>query len=637
MSRVTRTLIALVALVVLNLSTVLAQDDEALQRYEAALANLQQSVEMLPADAGASLDALARADAALRRLSQDTASASLIEAMERVFDNARAAVQNRSSADLAVQAAVLRGGFQRGLLEASLAAGEPSEARDGIRRLAGDLGLDLATVEAIGEAPDVSSLLRHYQAGVARGVAQRIDLAAGQLDESLETSYVTLAGAYGMFLSLQDSPHAPADLNEDFLALVNALVSSESAEVNARAGDLSAAFAGLSESLGAAAEAAEPTPDTEPAPTQPVTEPEAIPTEEAPAEPTAPAEPADPAPADVPASESPEDAAGDPAGTDAPAAPDSDAPGSEPPVAAGPSVPDLEAAAETLRQQDLEQRGSAITAELAMRGLRGQPAEAAANQLLTQGYTSLSGAVDSHYALAARFADAVSKGDDLDARAHLTSFEGLFGTSLALILNRTAPELVTQTNTLINSLRDAPTLRQSDANALIDQTAAADAGLSGTRAGMLSQAEAGVSTYFGGWPRLVVIVLLALLAILPLVLLRIAFGTGNRNWGQIGAGLFLLLLPLMLDGLGQVAALVGSLTGIGTLNQVASWLTLSTPIGEAVWLLLMLCAIMLLSVGLYGICKQFGLFGGREPGQRASRKHDSKPETKTLVDWDEEF
>ena len=130
----------------------------------------------------------------------------------------------------------------------------------------------------------------------------------------------------------------------------------------------------------------------------------------------------------------------------------------------------------------------------------------------------------------------------------------------------------------------------------------------------------------------------ALLAILPLVFLRLAFGGGNRNWSLIGTGLFLLLLPAMLGGVGALLELAGHLAAVPTLFQAAAWLTLDGALQQLLFTVLALLATILLAVGLYGICRQFGLFGGQAGGRKLfGKRNEDKSVTKTLVDWDEDF
>src|SRR5690606_25026317 len=149
--------------------------------------------------------------------------------------------------------------------------------------------------------------------------------------------------------------------------------------------------------------------------------------------------------------------------------------------------------------------------------------------------------------------------------------------------------------------------------------------IAGSSSGLADEAQAAVTRYWGGWPRMIVTIIAALLAILPLVLLRMAFGGGNRNWSLIGAGLFLLLLPVMLEGLGQLADLIARLAGASDLHAVAGWSILQNPLMQSAWLLLTLAAIILISIGLYGICRQFGLFGGSEgSGPRLFRARERK-------------
>src|SRR5690554_6582483 len=250
----------------------IAQGDETLQRHALALDNLVVSVNQLGVDNTASLDALESAASTMRLVSRETASGNLVIAMEQIFDNARLAIRNQSRADLAVQAAVLRGGFQRALLEASMAQGTVEEARPGFNQLAAELGLDGATQDAISDATNLDQLLNGYQAGLARNIASRLEVMQTQFPDSQEGAYASLAGAYGMSLSLQDAPQTPDSLNDHFSELITAVVDGDAATVNSAAPVLAAQLTALGQA--AAPEAAPVPTDEQETSVQP--EPEAV-------------------------------------------------------------------------------------------------------------------------------------------------------------------------------------------------------------------------------------------------------------------------------------------------------------------------------------------------------------------------
>ncbi len=95
-----------------------AQDD-LLNTYQEAFAALNTSVKALPNDSALSAEQLERAELGLTALA-DNAPAPLISGLSDTFGRARDAIRNRSQVDLAVQAAVLKGGFHRLVYEAAL-------------------------------------------------------------------------------------------------------------------------------------------------------------------------------------------------------------------------------------------------------------------------------------------------------------------------------------------------------------------------------------------------------------------------------------------------------------------------------------------------------------------------------------
>ncbi len=615
-----------------------AQGDDALQRHAVALDNLVASVNQLGVDNLASLDALESAASTMRLVARDTDSSNLVTAMEQIFDNARLAIRNQSRTDLAVQVAVLRGGFQRALLERSLAGGSVEGARPGLGQLSSELGLDGATLDGLEAAGSLEQLLRTYQAGLARNMASRIEVMQTQFPESQEDAYVTLAGAYGMSLSLQDAPQTPASLNADFSELITAVVAGDAEAVAAGAADLTGTLAGLG-----AAEAGEPPAADQPpaADAQQLQEPqpEVEPAAEAAAAVAEPEPASPPAVAEQPAEVAPPVA--EEAAPELPADPvtgEEAASGDETEITPAPAA--APADVETLRADLLaEQEQLAIDSllnDLGRRGLRGQAGENLALQLHNRGFTSVADLLGTGLELTARASDAAFRGNQAAARQHLAQLQTLYQANLAPLASRADPTLDTSIRELLERLSASPAIRAVELQALTGLLASI-----GSTAGssLADSVQAGSAGWTSGWPRMVLLILVALLTILPLTFLRLAFGGGNRNWSLIGAGLFLLLLPVILGGLGALLELVGHLAGVPALLQAGAWLSLDGALQQLLLLVLVLLATILLATGLYGICKQFGLFGGESGGKRlfSRSRAEGKSETKTLVDWDEEF
>lgn len=620
-----------------------AQSEGTLQRHIMALDNLQVSVQQIGSDSTASLDALESAASTMRLVAQDTSSSSLVQAMETAFDNARTAIANQSRTDLAVQTAMLRGGFQRALLESAIATGSAEAARPGFNQLASELGLDLDTLDALSQADAPAGLLSAYQAGLARSMAARLETVQAQFPESQESAYITLAGTYGMSLSLQDAPQTPDTLNSDFAGLIQAVVDSDAELVTERSTALSAELAALGSLDQTPADAAtESEPVTEPADAATVqpapADPAAEPTAEAEAPPAAPEtqpaadESAEPVLAQAPAEEE----------TVAPAPePAAPAEGAETEAAEGEDAApeqDLAALRDQLEAEQQELALGALINDLGRRGVRGQAGENLAATLQSQGYGNVAQAIGDSLELSGRAASAAFDGRQAAARQHLSQLENQYRNSLEPLVTRTDQSLNSSVLNLLGSLQDSDSLRTADIQALTNLLAGIGVG-AGAGTNMSAPAlQATTASWSTGWPRLVLLIVMALLTILPLTYLRMAFGGGNRNWTLIGAGLFLLLLPVILAGIAAAAELVGHFAGIPELQQAAAWVNLEGSLQQALLLLVILLATILLAVGLHGICRQFGLFGGTGSGSgRRSQSTGTTTESKALVDWDDDF
>lgn len=618
MSRTLR-LLAAVLLATLPLLAV-AQSEETLQRHVVAVENLRLSVSQLGTDNTASLDALESAASTMRLVSRDTASSTLVAAMDQAFDNARTAIANQSRTDLAVQTAVLRGGFQRALLESSLATGTVTGAQDGFSQLAAEHGFGLETLDALAGSGSLEELLGHYRSSLAADMAERLSTLPDRFSEGRPDAYTALAGVYGASLSLQDAAEAPETLNSDFAALIDAVVNGTAEDVAALTDELSAVLAGLSQQLAPAP--ATPAAATEPleavTPEQPEQPAQAVQSESTDA--------AEPAPSVTePVTLTGEPVQPEAAETAVEAAGDEGAAG----TAAEPVI-DIEAVRAQLLAEQEQQQFDALVSDLGRRGVRGTAGENLARVLQGRGYTSSGQAIAHGLELASRAASAAAEGNQAAARQHLSQLGSQYRAGLSQLASRLDPAADSAILSQLDSLSTFPVVTGSDIQPLLGLlstigTAGTDPGRHGLQASVTGLAS--------GWPRLLLVIVTALLAILPLVLLRMAFGGGNRNWTLIGTGLFLLLLPLLLAGLAAIADLIGHFAAVPLLHELASWVNLTGSLQQLALTVIFLLAIICLSAGLYGICRQFGLFGGT--GGRSRGK--GKSENKTLVDWDEEF
>ncbi|WP_295817944.1 hypothetical protein [uncultured Deinococcus sp.] len=171
-------------------------------------------------------------------------------------------------------------------------------------------------------------------------------------------------------------------------------------------------------------------------------------------------------------------------------------------------------------------------------------------------------------------------------------------------------------------------LRVSDVQALIAQTANLEAAAAGRPASTLDTVSSSVARSFSGWLRVLVFLLLAALAVVPLYLLNLAFGTRNTYWRAVMAGLGLLLLPVFLEGLFGLLGALGDVTGAGALRGAVNVSLLQGAYGLPLWALLCALAIGLMSFGFRGLCQQFGLMGSP-----SSTRHP----TQGGLEWDEDL
>lgn len=574
--------------------------EAAIELHVSALGNLERSLERLASGSEGSEAALDAAAADFRELARG-GNPVLVSGMERAFASARTALTNRSTTDLAVQTGLLSGGFHRLLLDPALASADVEEARPVVARLSADLGLDVATLTAIQEADSLQRLLLHYRAAVAARTAARLNQAAAQSAEGRDAAYRSFAAAYGLSLSLQDVEGAPADLNGRFSALIAPVTDPDGADFAEGAEALAAELEELAAALAGAAAGtgtppALPAPETAPEP-EPATAPEQSP--------ATPVEPAPEAVADTPAD--------DPAPADTPAEdgqPTEDA-------AAAPAAPP---------------RSTVLERQLRLLGLDQGSAGSLAERYAAEGFESMDHVWAEALLLANQAAAAATLGEQEDAHARLAELDAFHRLSLAPFTSRAFPVRNATITGLLPVLLASPVLHAADIQVLNDELTAMAAGVHVRPAAMEAQALA--VTWFSGWPRLALRIITGLLAFLPLWYLKLAFGGSNRNWSLVSAGLFLLLLPAILGAAGALLELAGSFAALPLLNEIAAWFVPAGVLQQAVRLVLTLVAILLLSGGLLGICRQFGLFGGSRAGSR-SKAASPAPEG-TLVNWETE-
>jgi hypothetical protein len=650
-----------------------AQADEVLERYQLALTNLSESMGSLATDVTASRDELDRAAGALRFLAGRAGSPTLVESMERVFERARTAIQNRSQADLAVQGALLRGGFQRALYDSALTLleSERATALARLERLAADLSFDEQTRAGLAEVAGAAQARLLVEAAVAERVRGQLVQAAARFPQDRDSAYRALANAYGDFLLVQDSPRADPQLNAAFAGAAESLVGGRGEELSARVQRLAQSFERL-------AEAARAVPTERPAgegsagessgeairPVDAASSSSAVAAAEtaAPGElqaqaaatttSTAPAAAPAAAPVTVAAPELPA-AAGATGAVVAQsgAAGSSEAEGAQaaPVVATQPSAgpapaqpPGANDAAAPAQQGNAAAGRAAgvLERDLMLAGAPAARVAGVASSLRSQGVESLADATSGLYSQAGRLVAALQSGDAGAAESRLGELSAGYEHELRSLVRLLSPAVDDRMARLLASASSAPGLRTQDALVLIGQIEAIDRLLAGDPASRVQVVDGETTILWSGWPRLAVLLVLALLAAIPLYLLNLAFGGGNRNWQLIGVALFLLLLPVIYEGLATLAAFVGELIDLPVLALGTTFSMFQSPIGQVAWAGLTLAGIVFAAAGLYGICVQFGLLGSQRATSGDSQTMLATAvagDADTVVDWDEEF
>ncbi len=626
-----------VLVVLTYLSGAFAQGDSVLQRYDLAIENLQVATASVPQDGAQARDELERALNALLTLSRDATSTSLVQAMERTFERTRIAVDNQSKTDMAVQTAVLAGGFSRLVMDSAYLAasnGDLETARGRLQHLAQRLSFSADDQAALAAATSAAGLRLAFEAGAAGTISAELSTAASLLATDPDVAYVRLAKAYGESLLIQDSPRVDASLNRNLVGAAQALVANDDA---ALATATEGAQASLSSLASAARSGAEGTPAAENALSSPT--PEVLPSL---AEtPSSDAPEAGEAPAG--AQEEPVTTGeAEPQGAAASAATTNDA------AAQGesPAVVDeatLEAAVaarllaltEAAKQETLD----GLTQELTTSGLPPQFAGATATRLVARGYDGLSSVFEQLEAAAGRVVASVGRGDASSARTALADLSTSYQQDIAPVIDQIDPSLGQSTTELLTSLKDRQRLTQADASLLAARTAVIRDAFAGASPTAADNVEGGVAKFWSGTTRSVVFLILGILAIFPLVLLNMAFGGSNRNWRLFGWALFLLLVPVFYEAILGLVDLLGSVVDMSWFPGLTRWSMFNGVTGQVVWAFLVLIALILAIVGLRGICVQFGLLGGgKKSGSTKATAVAAKGNTgHTTIDWDEEF
>lgn len=594
-----------------------ANSDVVLERYALANSTLAESLTTLSTDPSRSLEMLQRASVVLGPLAQDSASTTLVSGMEATFDRARTAIENRSPTDLTVQIALLDGGFRRLVYEAALRAGKGGDMDTASRRLialAKDMKLPPSTLQSLSKPITELEVLRAtFEGGVAQAVLSEVQRSRTFIGQDKSAVYRVLGRSYGVFTPVQDSPRLPAEANSSFVAALKAVIEDDQEELTAQLDILETQLSNFSQAAATV--------------TNTVT-------------------PLNP---DASEGEAASETVATPASESAASAVSTTAADSETP--AQPALPTASSAEEAADATTMLAAKPApkiapdeVAQNLAAFGLSEAQQEPLAAEYRRVGLQGPQEAVEALYAQGARILGAVQAGDMTATDDLLTDFGSSYRTLLQPIVVRQNAPADTQMVNLLNTLEEASALRLQDIALLIDQVEGLEQIL-GSVAPVTSQALAlQASTTWIGLVRTVLMILLGLVAFVPLYLLNLAFGGGNRNWQWVGAALFLLLLPVIYEGFSFLGSLLTDLTGLEPLNVLAEFSIFQSTLAQLVWVVLTAIAIGFATAGLYGICVQFGLLGKQKaesPVGATSERHLSATSANlspnTIVDWDEEY
>jgi hypothetical protein len=610
--------IALGLLTIISLAPfALAQEEDAtLQRYTLGMENLAQAVKLMPDDSLQSTDALERASQALRFLSGSSNSTELVAQLENTFTRAKETIQNQSLADLEVQVSVLKGGFQRLVYEAAITsanAGDLATTQARLAKIASNIGLSPEVQTSLQNENDLSKLFATFEAATASVVKAHLGNVLGWLDRDKGVSYRTLATAYSNFLIVQDSPRADAASSSLFTEAFPALIDNDTETLSQVINQLNTqmdAFANAANAVVSSTAPVSTAPIAQVEPSQ-VVQPEAIATTtETPVEVSTQQETA---PADLTAPET--------------------------------ATPDTAAVTSTVMPvATANPFAQTLKAELAGLNVSANQQAALADKWLENGFTSAESVVNELMAKTGLAMSAVQTGDQSFAKTQLAEVQSTYNSFLSPVLNSRNTSVDSSVTGLLSSLSASPSLRQQDLATLNQQWAnlANDLGVSSLNPGMQGLNN-GVTGFWSGWPRMIVMIVLGILAFVPLYLLFLAFGGGNRNWQLIGYALFLLLVPVIYEGLSFLLSLVNSFVGSPALEILSRFSFFQNPVMQVVWAVLTGVAIALATMGLYGICVQFGLLGRKNDDLsgtvvETSPSMSSIEKAKTTnFEWDEEF
>jgi hypothetical protein len=267
-----------------------------------------------------------------------------------------------------------------------------------------------------------------------------------------------------------------------------------------------------------------------------------------------------------------------------------------------------------------------------------------AERLLDAGYETFDAVLSAVDGAAARVVAATHRGADADAHAALDEVAAAYATLVAPAIRPREAALDTETVGLLDRLGATHPLRVQDAVVLAGQVEAVRQAAAGTAPSAIQRGARTTTSVWSGLPRDVLTLVIGLLALVPLFLLNVAFGGGNRHWQAIGVALLLLLVPALYEGLVGLGGVLAALADVDALLPLAAFSIFSSAAAQTVWAATTLLAVVFATVGLVGISRQFGLLGGRRGrgGSGKAAAGSAKATTGTAgtaatVDWDDEL
>ncbi|MEZ4631093.1 MAG: hypothetical protein R2880_10360 [Deinococcales bacterium] len=279
-------------------------------------------------------------------------------------------------------------------------------------------------------------------------------------------------------------------------------------------------------------------------------------------------------------------------------------------------------------------------------GLPEARAQRLADSYAQYGLTSVDDAINLLYQDSAR-AIALSEVDILAAQQQIGTVEENYRRFLDSLLSTNHSSFNDQSVNMLRKMRQNPLLSSQDVALLAGQVASAENLLKQGQVDGRFSINRNAQALWQGMLRMLVLLLLALLAFVPLYLLGLAFGSGNRNWQWVRLSLFLLLLPVIYEGLAALLSYIGGFMALPILNILSRYSFFQSSLGHLAWAMLMLTAIIAASIGLWGICKQFGLLGNAKQDDvnkerltisdsRASMTRSDLGQ-ETVIEWEDEF